>query len=364
MGSRWGELMVYSQLVCFLATRFLFFLLGMLLVCAVQTGVAAPAHFWISDNGITTAGPGTFANIAIVKGAVGTLHIWGRPETGKKLRNISLNLVAQQAGINFVDSSITMHNNAGNGRQRYEYTSDSASIPALESEETLSNVKVHSQADAINLLQGYSLSAASASIQGFGDQCVGGELGCVLAGDGQPAWLIASVEYDAVTSGFETQIFLQIGEHGMNHESLVPGDYDRNGIVDEDDLAEIEAQFSSKINLWPDGSGNGRVDAADQTIWRDNQGSVSVFESALLTSVRFGTDTSDGVAEPIYNAATNRDTTLAMDDPDAIIKVTSSLAAPLIVPEPTSLGLLLWISILGVGSSRRCDSRSRRRCGL
>ena len=84
-----------------------------------------------------------------------------------------------------------------------------------------------------------------------------------------------------------TQLHLQIGEHGINHESLVPGDYDLNGVVDMEDFNEVQTQFSSTTNLWPDGNGNGRVDAADYTLWQDHVGSVSAFEAASLTSVRF-----------------------------------------------------------------------------
>jgi len=307
--------------------------------------MAAPAHFWLSDDGISPAGPNIATNINIEEGTVGTLYIWGRPETGKKLRNISLNLVTLQAGIDFIDNSITMVNDVGGGIQRYEYTSDATSSPALESEETFFQVDTLGQADSIELLQGFSITASSASVKGVGNQCVGAETGCTLAGDGLPAWLIATVDYNAIVGGPETSVYLQIGEHGINHESLVPGDYDLNGVVDMDDFNEVQTNFSSTTNLWPDGNGNARVDAADYTLWQDNLGSVSAFESASLTSVRFGADTIDGIDEPIYNATTDREVTLAMDDPDAIITMTSPLQATRVVPEPSTLSLLCFFSL-------------------
>jgi len=175
---------------------------------------------------------------------------------------------------------------------------------------------------------------------------------------------------------------LQIGEHGINHESLVSGDYDLNGVVDNDDFNEVQTNFSSTVNLWLDGSGNGRVDVADFTIWRDNLGSVSAFEVASLSSVRFGADTIDGVDEPIYDAGTDRDVTLAMDDPDATITIVPLppiqaapiqaapiqaapiqaapiQAAPVSVPEPTSICLLLF-SVAGPGGFRLRASSLRR----
>lgn len=346
--------MVHSQFLRHFTITLRLLVVLVLMVSAAQTSLAAPAHFWISDESVSTDGPEDATNISITQGEIGSLHIWGRPETGKKLRNISLNLVAMQAGIDFIDASITIHNDVGNGRERFEYISDSTSTPALESEETLFDVGVSGQADSIELLQGYTISSSSADIQGFGDQCVGGELGCVIAGDGEPAWLIASVEYNAIVGGPVTQLFLQIGEHGINHESLVDGDYDRNGVVDSDDLAEAQSHFFSTTNLWPDGNDDGRVDAADYTVWRDNLGSVSEFESASLTSVRFGPDDKDdGFPEPIYNGTTDRDVTLVLDDPDATITITAPLLAEqTTVPEPTTLGLML-ISLLGFSNRQR-----------
>ena len=304
--------------------------------------MAAPAHFWISDEGVSPDGPNIATNISSDEGTIGTLYIWARPETDKKLRNISLKLVALQAGIDFIDSSIAVFNDAGGGVQRYEYTSDASSTPPIVSKKTFFQVDTLGQADSIKSLQGFSLSASSASFKGVGNQCVGAETGCVLAGDGLPAWLIASVDYNAIVGGPVTSVHLQVGEHGIQHESLVSGDYDLNGVVNTDDFNEVQTNFSSTSNLWPDGNGNGRIDAADYTIWQDNLGLVSVSEAGSLTSVRFGADTTDGVDEPIYNAATDRQVTLAMDDPDATITMVSPLQALQVsVPEPTSLSLLL-----------------------
>ena len=308
------------------------------LVCGPTCASAAPAHFWITDDNVTPHGPNTATSISIEEGNVGTLYIWARAETGKKLRNISLNLVAEQAGVDFINGSFTMHNDAGGGRQRYEYTSDSSSFPAIESEESLFDVRFNSQTDAIEDLQGFSITDSSSLVRGVGGVCVGAETGCVTAGDGLPAWLIATVTYNAVVGGPNTDLHLQIGDNGINHESLVPGDYDYNGVVDMDDFTEAENTFGSTTDLWADGNDNGIVDAADFTIWQDNLGTVSVFESSSLASVIFGADTSDD-GEPTYNGANDQVTTLATDDPDATITITAPLSALETIPEPSAICL-------------------------
>ncbi len=313
---------------------------------------AAPAHFWLSSSSVAPAGPGVATNIETTQGTVGSLHIWGRSATERKLRNISLNLVALQAGIDFIDASITMHNNAGGGRSRFEYTSDASSSPALLSEESLFDVAVSGQPDAIEQLQGYSLSESNANIRGVGSQCVGGEVGCVIAGDGLPAWLVASVDYNAIVGGPVTEVYLQIGEHGINHESLVPGDYDLNGVVNDSDFAEVQDNFSSTVAEWPDGNGNGRVDAADFTISQDHFGAFSEFESASLTTVRFGPGAVD------YNGVTDREVTLFGDTADATITIVPPLSAlGTAVPEPATEYILAVALAVAAGFTRRTGNQ-------
>ncbi|WP_146395972.1 LamG domain-containing protein [Pseudobythopirellula maris] len=51
---------------------------------------------------------------------------------------------------------------------------------------------------------------------------------------------------------------------------FTPGDYDRNGMVDESDFDVWRATFGSTLELAADGNFDGRVDAADFTVWRDH----------------------------------------------------------------------------------------------
>jgi glucose/arabinose dehydrogenase len=59
------------------------------------------------------------------------------------------------------------------------------------------------------------------------------------------------------------------------------GDYDINGVVDDNDAAVWRANYGSKLLLAADGNGNGAVDAADFVLWRKNlsTGSAAAMES-------------------------------------------------------------------------------------
>ncbi|TWT32363.1 Glycosyl hydrolase catalytic core [Posidoniimonas corsicana] len=90
--------------------------------------------------------------------------------------------------------------------------------------------------------------------------------------DGDPGFtgLIDEVRiYDnALSSG-------EIAAHAAEGPAVdaLPGDYDYNGVVDNEDHATWRLQFGmSGANLSADGNGDGVVDAADYTVWRDNLG--------------------------------------------------------------------------------------------
>ena len=57
--------------------------------------------------------------------------------------------------------------------------------------------------------------------------------------------------------------------------AVLPGDFDGNGVVDDIDLAGIQANFSAPgkvLNRWADVNGNGVVDATDLETARNNKG--------------------------------------------------------------------------------------------
>ncbi|MCA9187816.1 MAG: dockerin type I domain-containing protein [Pirellulaceae bacterium] len=52
----------------------------------------------------------------------------------------------------------------------------------------------------------------------------------------------------------------------------LPGDYNGNGSVDAADYTVWKDNFGSSSDLAADGNGNGTIDAADYTVWKDNFG--------------------------------------------------------------------------------------------
>jgi len=51
---------------------------------------------------------------------------------------------------------------------------------------------------------------------------------------------------------------------------MLPGDYDRNSHVDQEDYAIWRATLGSSSDLRADGNGDGKIDAADYALWRGN----------------------------------------------------------------------------------------------
>lgn len=69
---------------------------------------------------------------------------------------------------------------------------------------------------------------------------------------------------------------------------VAAGDYDQSSIVDELDYDVWRANFGSTTNLAADGSSNGVVDAADFTIWRDHLSPVGGAAAGTTKSIAPG----------------------------------------------------------------------------
>ncbi|MEO0530420.1 MAG: PEP-CTERM sorting domain-containing protein [Planctomycetota bacterium] len=315
-------------------------LTAVLLALAVGGPVSATpaAHFWLSTKASGSSGPEAPA-IGRTVGAGATLYVWGRPTPGKQFTGVSLNVVATATGIDFVDGSYDFYNAIDLSTDRFEQVIDSSTVPTLTSDATNFEVGLGS-IDAIRGLNGFTLS--DTSTRGPGPVCADGEIGCELASDGQPAWLIGSFGVLATSAG-SVDLHLQIGDRGVTERTLADGDYSLDGEVAADDEHVWSDSYGSTTLLAADGNGDGVVNAADYTVWRDHLGDVAVEGLASDTEVRFGIDGMGG-DEPTHNAGSfldippgDREVNLPGDDPDA----TFTIAAPATsLPEPAAAALV------------------------
>lgn len=277
---------------------------------------------------MATPGPSN-AILGPALGATTRLYVWGRPTAGRQFEAVSLNVVATNCRLDFIDGSYLFYNQIDGGTQRFEYVVDSTTTPTLGSEYNAFELGLGGVTDGLYGLNGFNLTATTP--RGPGPVCAAGEIGCVIAGDGDSAWLIASFEVAAIDAGV-AHLHLQIGDRGVVERTLASGDYDLMGSVNEPDHAIWAAGYGAAGLHAADGNLDGVVNAGDYTIWRDHVGGLSQLHSATQTTVRFGADIG-GLDEPAHNALTHRDLNLPGDDADA----TFTIAAPaLSIPEPAT----------------------------
>lgn len=107
------------------------------------------------------------------------------------------------------------------------------------------------------------------------------------------------------------------------------GDYDRNGVVEENDRVVWAANYGSTIGLNADGNNDGIVDAADYTIWRDQLG-TTLPATARLTAppVEAAIDVSPPSVRSIYAPAVRSNEVIAVAEPsrEAIVAPTQDPA--------------------------------------
>jgi hypothetical protein len=322
-----------TKTICFLLT-----LLATAFAAKSSAADDSALEFWLSTSDSAPPGPEA-PELDLDVGNSIDLFIWFRPRTGARLRNFSLNVVALQSGLDLVDGTFTILNSAGAGVERFEYVTDSSYSPPLISEYSEVDVAA-GDIDSVLNLQGFTL-VPSASIVGMGPKCGAAEVGCEIAADGEPAWLLGSVTIEAVTARSTIDLHLQVGEFGMNQEIFPFGDYNFDGLVDLVDYDVWGSSYDSGIDLAADGNGDGSIDAADFVVWQATLGETSTISPTSQVSVKFGLDTTPLSPPVVYNAASDRDVTLSGDDPDAIVNIPGPGAGSGTsdVPEPTSLAL-------------------------
>lgn len=281
-------------------------------------------HIWLSETGTVAPGSafpvtsGAVPRIEPPLGSSQTIYIWGRPDPGKSLVNISLNLVAETQPLclptctipdAIAFTGVTVFNDTfGNPSvKRFEYTDDSTSTPPLPIEpQRIEGV------DGLRIFDTGSVPAIGI-----------GSTSDPRYDSAHNSWLIAQVTYDVLTTGAgsETRLYLEIGPVGLNHAGEatgdasvifghatdvvlnghdnrgihpgsfdarifprpLPGDADLDGDVDPTDYTIWRTNFGSTTLLAADHNHNGVVDAADYSIWRDNLGLAVGAASAAAT---------------------------------------------------------------------------------
>jgi hypothetical protein len=321
----------------------------LLLAAARADGADPPVHFWLSTNPTASNGPEA-PGIEMLVNKRTTLYLWARPSRNASLKNFSLNIVSSVPGIDLADGTFFLHNDASSSTSRFEFVNDSNAVPPLVSERT--EAQSFANADSLLNLQGFTVF--SQSTVGVGPTCEPGANHCRVGSDGRPVFLLGSFMVKSLTIGTQAQLFLQVGDVGMNQEVFAPGDFDSSGLVDAADYLVWKRNFGSTLNLVADGNGDGVVNAADYTVWRDHLGATSVFENSAATTAMFGLDATPVTNQPIYNTATHRGVTLAGDDPDAVINVIAAAAGQggVAAPEPAIGTLVGWVLLLAARRNR------------
>lgn len=343
---------------------------------AAYSGASAPsspARFWLSDSP-TDPGSLDSPTFQLNTAAPTTLYIWGRPMPGKRLRNLSLNVVADGSGVEFADGSYSVFNDLGDGLRRFEMTHDSfvTDYPTSELRRTGPNGFYD---DALYGLMGVTVRDTLQTI-GVGPSCHANDLFCnpgqSTASD-DDAWLIASfdVTVSASNSG-ETPVYLQVGEAGMRHVDWIAGDFNEDGEVDQADYSAWADSYcpggSCEGAMAGDANSDSAVDSADYTIWRDNVGATGGgLEESLATSVAFaGNDQAyiaglHGVFNPSCQATNNRSCNFFAEAPHATLTWAFRATPTQSVPEPSAASLAVGLIFAASrGGGARGSGRANR----
>lgn len=292
----------------------------MALVPVVPGSANAADNIWLSTASTAALGsdlpaiPAAVPDFQPYIGGVGKIYIWGRPEAGKSLVDLSLNLVAETQPIcsptcvvpNAISfTSVTIYNPTFGAPsvKRFEYVDDSTGASPLP----LSTTRIDGM-EGLRIFEGGAVGIGNATDP--------------LHDATHDSWLIAEVTYNVLATGenSETRLFLEIGPIGMNHAAdttsdtwvvfgdatdaalnahdnrgvhssnidayvhplVLPGDADRNGTVGLSDYTVWRANFNSTTVLKADHNHNGTVDAADYVIWRNNLGQSAGLGAATV----------------------------------------------------------------------------------
>jgi hypothetical protein len=207
---------------------------------ALASNSAAAVHVWLSPSASLTASqqpPASGASIPSIQrqlgGAGGSLYIWARPDAGKTLENWSLRVVSANANVvQLTTSSVAAFNpvlgTTGGGQPHDIRRWESVSEP------TAPVVPTSQGTSLLQTMQGISVIGANELGVGIGTQGAGGAYVDPYYHASANAWLLARVDYVLAGQEGESNVFLQIGSHGLNYlgESAAVG-YARLGATSD-----------------------------------------------------------------------------------------------------------------------------------
>ena len=181
---------------------------------------AAAVELWLSSAATTATGsafptsPGGVPIFEPYIGGIGKVYVWGRPDAGESLINLSLNIVAETqpvctpscvvpGAIQFTGATMYNPQFGTTALKRFEYIDDTTGTPPLPPGTT--------RIDGLEGLQIFDTGAVPAV--GIGNTTDS------LYSSPNNSWLIAEIRYKALAAGenTETRLFLEIGPVGMNH---------------------------------------------------------------------------------------------------------------------------------------------------
>ncbi|MEN0109607.1 MAG: hypothetical protein AAF805_02680 [Planctomycetota bacterium] len=183
-----------------------------------------------------------------------------------------------------------------------------------------------------------------------------GETGVGLGADGNGDGVVDAADY----------VVWRDNAPETNDDPAAPGDYDRDGDVDVDDYALWASAFGqSGAGLAADGNGDGVIDAADYTVWRDNltgdyngDGRIDAADYTVWRDQR-GQSGVDLAADGDGDGVVGADDYALWAQAFGLRAIAASATS---TPEPTSLATLtLGATLAFVSSRRRMDTWGRSR---
>jgi len=315
-----------------------------LLAVASSNGSAATS-FWLSTTDSVMAAP-SLGEVPLVTHRTGVsegeIHIWARPAENETLANFSLNVRSDSPDvISFATGFVEIYNPIliNSTSQRYQFVHDSEDCSPL-----ITSPCIHTTAEKLSGFQAFTITEPAVG-RGIGPATA---LIDPLYASARDAWLLATVKYNVLAPGV-SNLYLQIGRHGILNQGSNPNSpADLDVVFGSDFSSPLSSNNNRECDVdcnsagpqttdavisvtslppsqWGDYNDDGNVDAADYTNWRDKLGD----------NVSLGTSP-DGVADGVID---KWDYQFWKDNYDNSFGI--GMGSATVVPEPTSLGLML-----------------------